>query len=442
MTSDQRHCAESTALSESGRQKHGGPGRAEGFRIRATARRVRLLLFLFVVLLLLGRGSAQVKFQVVHAFGAPGDGVGLLDGVVIDAEGNLYGTNGQGGAYNLGDVFELSSDESGGWTETLLYSFGTSGESDGSSPGGPVTIGSGGVLYGATTGGGTHNMGTLYSLTQGSTGWAEAILHSFNLYQDGVDGFSSNLALDVKGNLFGRGGTFEFSPGPKGWTLTPTCTWRRICGFNELNGTALGPGDRLFAAGTGGKYNVGDVYAVVPTPNGWQVGDLYDFRATQGDGQIPGFGPLVADHTGNIYGVTMQGGTQVCGNGGCGTVYKLTRQANGTWKETILYNFGPPATGFSPIGGVILDKAGNLYGTTGYGGPCDCGVVYRLSHNQNDTWTYTVLHEFSNFDGALPYSALTFDSHGNLFGTTLGGGAYGVGVVFEISRASEVANEP
>jgi len=401
----------------------------------------RLRILIWIALLIPSHGTAQAQFQVVHSFGAPGDGVGLLDSVAVDAQGNLYGTNAQGGTYNLGTVFELSPDGDGNWTETILYSFGTSGPQDGNSPGGPVTIGSEGVLYGVTSAGGTHNFGTAYSLTAGPGGWSETILHNF--IRQEADGLLNNVVLDATGNLFGSAGRFELSPGSSGWTFSHTCNLVRVCAGNNYANTALGPGDRLFAAGNSdGKYHVGDVYAVVPTPNGWQVGDLYDFGAYPTDGQIPGFGPLVADRAGNIYGVTSQGGSHVCGEGGCGTIYRLSRQPNGTWQETILYNFQiiSAGTGFNPIGGVILDRVGNLYGTTGYGGPCGCGVVYRLSHNKNDTWTYTVLHTFMYTDGTLPYSALTFDSHGNLFGTTLGGGQYGVGVVFEISRATDGTN--
>jgi uncharacterized repeat protein (TIGR03803 family) len=394
--------------------------------------------FLGFVLIGLGQGNAQVQFQVVHAFGGPGDGFGIGDSIVVDAEGNLYGTAGIGGAYNLGTVFELSPGVDGNWTETILYDFGSSGPEDGKYPGGPVALGGGGVLYGATSEGGEHDRGLIYSLAPGPTAWGEAILHNFT-YADYVDGLANNLVLDAEGNLFGGAGTFELSPGPEGWTFSRTCDRIKVYTGNNYANTALAAGDRLAAAGnSGGKYRVGDVYAVVPTPNGWQAADLYDFRATGGDGQIPSFGPLVADSAGNIYGVTSQGGSDVCGNADCGTIYRLSRQADGTWQETILYNFANPSagTGFNPTAGVILDKAGNLYGTAYYGGnACGCGVVYRLSHHQDDTWTYTVLHKFIGFDGTSPFSALTFDSQGNLFGTTeFGGPVYNGGVVFEISR--------
>ena len=391
--------------------------------------------------LLLPRAAAQVQFQIAHAFGAGDDGEALWSGVVVDADGNLFGTAAGGGAYGLGMVYELSPGEAGAWAESVPYSFGASGANDGRYPYGPVTLGSGGILYGGTPEGGAHGKGVAYSLTPGVTGWTETILRSFS-FRDGVDGFSSNLALDAEGNLFGRGGTFELSPSAEGWVFTQTCTWLFVCAVAEEDGTALGPGDRLLAAGVDGKYRVGNVYAVVPTPNGWKAGDLYDFGGFPDDGQIPAFGPLVADSAGNIYGVTRQGGAYTCGNTGCGTIYKLTRQANGSWQEAILYNFRPPwtETGYNPTAGVILDKGGNLYGTTGYGGPCDCGVVYQLLHHQNDTWSYEALHTFTNTDGALPYSALTLDSHGNLFGTTVGGGPSGGGVVYELSPTNTGTN--
>jgi uncharacterized repeat protein (TIGR03803 family) len=179
---------------------------------------------------------------------------------------------------------------------------------------------------------------------------------------------------------------------------------------------------------------------VTPVPGGWKAETLFNFGGSQGDGQVPSNGPLVADALGNIYGTTFSGGSNVCGNGGCGTIYRLTQLPGKGWREAILYNFRPPSTGsgYNPTAGVIVDKAGNLYGTAAYGGAgSGCGVVYRLTHNSNNTWTYTVLHQFVNSDGALPYSSLIFGAHGNLFGTTVGGGPYGGGVVFEISRASD-----
>jgi uncharacterized repeat protein (TIGR03803 family) len=396
---------------------------------------------LFPVLSVAADIRAQANFQVLHSFGGPGDGAGLSSALAIDGEGNLYGTSGIGGTYNCGTancgtVFELSPGANGAWTETVLYNFGAAGKYDGTSPGGSVAIGSGGVLYGVTSAGGTHSYGVVYSLSPGSSGWTESILHSFARV-DGECCLLNNVVLDAKGNLYGGAATFELSPGASGWKFERTCNpIGTPCSGSHYDNTAISRGGTLFAPGIEGKNRVGNVYAVAPDGTDWRAEDLYDFGANPTDGQEPSFGPLVTDSAGNIYGATEYGGSNTCGEGGCGTIFKLSRQPNGGWQETILFNFQVPAagTGFYPIGGVILDKTGNLYGTAGYGGgPCGCGVVYKLEHNKNDTWTYVVLHTFMNTDGTLPYSSLTFDAHGNLYGTTLGGGTYGGGVVFEIT---------
>jgi uncharacterized repeat protein (TIGR03803 family) len=395
------------------------------------------LLTLLLALLSAPCAKSQTKFQIVHAFGAPGDVEALYSQVVLDQSGNIYGAGAGGGAYGQGAVFELSPDGSGAWIENILYNFGESGKADGSYPYGPVTLGIDGIIYGTTTEGGAFGYGSLYSLTLGSAGWKEAILHNFG-HTDPIAGPSSNLTQDATGNLYGEAGRFQLSKGKDGWVFRLICFQKSgngdVCSGNDYDGTTLGPKAHLFSAGLGGTHGVGNVYEAVPTPGGWDAMTLFNFGSSQYDGQVPAHGPLVADRFGNIYGATFAGGLNNCGNGNCGTIYKLARQPDGQWKETILFNFGSGSTGFNPIGGVILDKAGNLYGTTGYGGgACGCGVAYRLSPNQNGTWTYAVLHAFDGFDGALPYSSLTMDSKGNLYGTTVGSGPYGGGVVFEIT---------
>jgi uncharacterized repeat protein (TIGR03803 family) len=380
--------------------------------------------------------SAQVQFQIVHAFGATGDVNAIYSQVTLDRKGNLYGTGAGGAAYNSGAVFELSRKADGSWNEAVLHSFGAPG--DGAYPYGPVTLGADGVLYGATSGGGTNRQGVIYSLTPAPAGWSESVLHRL-VPADQVSSPSGNIVRDAAGNLYGEGGIFELSASAGGWAFTLICERRDICSAGIYDDTALAPGVRLFSSGDGGEYRLGNVYINMPVPGAWKTQTLYSFGGTKYDGQIPSHGPLVADATGSIYGTTFQGGSYTCGNAGCGTIYKLTWQAGKGWQETILYNFHPPSagTGYGPTAGVIMDEAGNLYGTAAYGGPCDCGVVYRLLHKADDSWTYEVLHTFINGDGALPYSALTLGSHGNLFGTTVGGGPYGGGVVYELSPLTD-----
>lgn len=382
---------------------------------------------------------AGPNFRVIHAFGQPGDGQGPTASVVFDTIGNIYGTTVGAGAYNAGVVYELIPGAGGQWNEVILYAFGQSA-TDGSAPQGEVLVTKGGPVYGKASGGGSFGRGTLFELQNSAHGWIETILHEFDI--NDLSGRGANVVQDASGNLYsGAGGTAEFVPGASAWTDIPICLTGGCVGttissrISRTNrGTIYG------ASGGGGPYLVGTVYEVVPTGNGWQEHDLYDFGAFPQDGQIPSEGPLAVDEQGNLYGITGQGGDHECVDVGCGTVYKLTRNtgsnADGPWKETILYNFKRiPAMGIQPSGNLVRDKGGNLYGVMGAGGAaCGCGTVYRLSPTQTGEWNYQVIHTFVGTDGILPNANLTFGADGNLYGTTLGGGPYGGGVVFEISR--------
>jgi len=166
---------------------------------------------------------------------------------------------------------------------------------------------------------------------------------------------------------------------------------------------------------------------------------LYTF-GTLPDGSVPSAGPgLVLDSLGNLYGTTIEGGSGPgCGtNSGCGTVFKLTHNPDGSWTESILFTFlGDSATGAFP-GGLTFDAAGNLYGTTGTGGPCDdlgCGTVFKLTPNPDGTWTHTVLFDFPGLtDGTFPTYGLTFDSAGNIYGSTSEGGTQNCGTIYQLS---------
>jgi uncharacterized protein YceK len=171
---------------------------------------------------------------------------------------------------------------------------------------------------------------------------------------------------------------------------------------------------------------------------GWQENIIYSFQGGS-DGAYP-FAPLVIDHLGNLYGTTYAGGGDGCVVAGCGTVFELQRSGDG-WTETVLYRFSNVTDGANPSVGLILDREGNLYGTTYYGGNqvCNqegpgCGTVFELIRPQSATrsaWTEVVLHSFDETDGAYPEASLTFDSAGNLYGNTLAGGN-GMGVIFEL----------
>jgi uncharacterized repeat protein (TIGR03803 family) len=166
----------------------------------------------------------------------------------------------------------------------------------------------------------------------------------------------------------------------------------------------------------------GTVYKLHPlSGGGWKETILHSFGAPK-DGSYPD-SPVVIDAAGNLYGAT--------GGYNAGTVYELSPQSDGHWKETILHRFHAGSGGNYP-GGVIIDAKGNLYGGTGYGGgQCSCGVIYKLSPQSNGEWKYTVLHQFNGYDGTGGGPTI-FDEKGNLYGTG-GGGAYNLGVVFEFT---------
>ncbi len=203
----------------------------------------------------------------------------------------------------------------------------------------------------------------------------------------------------------------------------------------------LGP---LVADAQGNLYgataNAGLVCGTVFDLNrGISVSILWNFQSGASDGCQPN-GGMVVDAAGNIYGTTYAGGVY-----GLGTVFELSPNGSGGWAEKILWNFGGfPQDGLNPIVGLTLDSAGNLYGTTPSGGGSGgCGIVFELSPNPDGSWAETVLHSFgcSGKDGSSPMASVTLDSIGNLYGTTLAGGGTtnctgGCGTVFELHKSS------
>jgi len=157
---------------------------------------------------------------------------------------------------------------------------------------------------------------------------------------------------------------------------------------------------------------------------------LHSFDNNGTDGYTPGNGALIMDGSGSLYGTTEVGGSTRWG-----TVFRLTPGTDGHWKETILHGFKNGPSGGYPSGGVVMDKAGNLYGTASDGGDptCGCGVIYKVSPGPTGKWKYTVLHTFYGYDGAIPVGNLVLDKAGNLYGGTVLGGTTGNGVIFELT---------
>lgn len=392
-----------------------------------------------LTLLLAPAGLAAPTYKVLDAFTGGADGGGVFGSVVMDERGNLYGTTSGGGAHNSGTVFELSPSSGGHWTETVLHSFCTQhGCQDGSLPIAGLALDPAGNLYGASE-------EAIFELSPGSGGWSFDVLYG--------GGSGSNLLLDEAGNLYGpfgrssgHGGAISELVRSSGWTLKTLysfCPKTPCVDGDSPNAVAWDASGNLFGTTQlGGKGISGDwgtVFELSHTAkDGWEHLRLHSFQAFQGDGEVP-YAGLVLDSAGNQYGTTSSGGKYTCYNAGCGTVFKLARDSEGHWKETILHNFKRDKNGLGPGAGLVSDKAGNLYGITAGGGlfnecAIGCGVVFKLSPSSGGTWNYSILHRFTGKDGANPAAALILDNQGNLYGTTTQGGAGGAGVVFEITQ--------
>jgi uncharacterized repeat protein (TIGR03803 family) len=351
----------------------------------------------FAVIAILGTTTAAQETVLLNFDGT--DGASPYGGLISDAKGNLYGTA-LGGSSGLGVVFELSPG-TGGWTETVLYNFG-SVSGDGAYPLATLVFDAKRNLYGTTKSGGSHNDGTVFELTPKSGGgWTEKILYSFGATAaDGTNPGSCTLIFDGKGNLYGTtntGGTNGGSPG---------------------DGTVF---ELILQAGGGFSEKV-----------------LYNFGASDVDGKNPAAG-LTFDAFGNLYGTTFAGGAK-----GYGTVFELSPKSGGGWKEKVLHSFDVNHTdGANPAAGVVFDTQGNLYGTTEIGGSFGdqngLGAVYELSPSAEGIWIEQVLHSFTggltNGDGDYPTGGLILDTAGNLYGTTSAGGVPNYGIVFELTRA-------
>jgi len=356
---------------------------------------IRISLAALVVLLTLTTLTAHAQYaeSVLYNFDANGNDEAFPWGnLVSDASGNLYGATEQGGAAGYGSIFEASP-TSTGWNVTELYSFTLL--NDGGFPKSGVITDAAGNLYGTTYGGGSANYGTAWELSPSSGGtWTLTTLHTFLGSPDAGHSLSG-LVFDKSGNLYG-------------------------------------------AAPQGGVEGGGAIFELTPSSGGWTEQVIYSFTAGA-DGASPS-SSLVIDAAGNLYGTAQSAGNNsapLCVKlRGCGTVFRLSPGI--AWKFTTLLEFNGTRGAF-PYAGVILDAAGNLYGTTFEGGSCNrnsygCGTVFELTPTPRGPWKQTVLHVFKGFsDGEEPFTNLTFDSTGNLFGTSFGGSSLSRGAVFELN---------
>ena len=283
-------------------------------------------------------------------------------------------------AGGCGTVFELAPPTTTcrntlcSWIHNILYTF--TGGNDGGYPGyGYLVFDQAGNIYGETGAFGPNGQGTVYQLTSSGGSWTESVLYSFS---GGADGESpqGGVIFDPVGNLYGT-------------TVDG--------GFDE-NGT---------------------VFQLSPTGADWTQSTLYTFGGGS-DGQNP-VGGVIFDQSGNLYGTTQAGG---------GTVYQLS-PSNGAWALSTLQSLSGSQ---GPTASLTMDASGNLYGTATEDGSHGYGVVFKLSPNPDGSWTYTDLHDFAGGgDGMYPTGNVILDSNGNLYSTTVDGGAHGYGTVWELT---------
>ena len=383
--------------------------------------------------------TAASTTKVIYAFAGGNDGEYLDTDLVIDSAGNLYGSTVQGGKSSSGTVFQLSP-SGAGWTHTVLYSF--TGGADGGEPYKGVTLDPHGNIYGtAVTGGGGScegGCGVVFKLTRNADGsWTQTVIHQFT---GGSDGFGpgSGLTFDQHGNLYGMtptGGTYGFGtvyqlqPQTNGtWNLNVIHTFT---GGNDGSSASAGrllldrAGNLYGVTTVGGANGNGVAFEITHANGSWTLIPLYAFK-DQPDGAFP-YGGLIFDKAGNLYGTTYYAGVH-----DVGTVYKLTH-TNGAWKETVLYSFRGNTDGSSPISTLVSDAAGNLYGTTSDGGTgCACGVIFKLAQNPNGTWTESVPYRFPGAPSAgFAYNGMVADAAGNFYGATTHGGSANDGTVYK-----------
>jgi uncharacterized repeat protein (TIGR03803 family) len=411
------------------------------------------LMIVIATLVLAPAAGAANKYRTLHKFTMRGrgaaHGVQPSSGVILDDAGNLYGTTVYGGRLTCashrgcGVVFKLTRNPDGGWSEKVLYKF--LGGSDGSGPSNLIFDATGnlyGTLYQSSPG---QTSGGVFRLAPKPDGsWTESVLYAFTGGADGAypsglifDGMGSLYGTTAGGGVYGYGTAFELTPKPDGsWTETV------LYSFTDCAEGCVPRGGLIFdSAGTlygttpeGGADDHGSVFRLTPNPDGsWTENVLYSFTSHE-DGDRPS-GQLIFDAAGNLYSTTVYGG----GDKQQGTVFKLSPNPDGSWTESVLYSFTGGADGYQPSAPLMFDAAGNLYGTTPWGGnlsSCNgngCGTVFKLTPDPDGNWKEKVVHQFTFHPGGIPLGGVVSDAAGNLYGTTTNGVPPIRGTVFEIT---------
>ena len=400
-----------------------------------------------LVLTLAGTTLVAAQDQVLYNFGSiTGDLTTPTGNLVLDQSGNTYGVALDGGS-GAGGIFELSPSSSGTWTEQIIYK--ASKTTDGLGPNDSLTIDGNGNLYATTFNGGssTCSCGQVFELSPTSSGWTKTVLHTFNNGYTG--GFpASGVIFDAAGNLYGTttsggisntGVVYELSPSASGWTIKTLYSFTTPVQGNQPRGNLLlDSAGRLYGTTPSGgittcsEFGCGTVFQLSPPTTGtaWTYRRIFAFNFT--DGVLPSTDSLVMDTAGNLYGTTANGGGR-----NNGEVYELSPVSSGVWREKVIYAFTGGADGGYPAAGLTFDASGNLWGTTEFSNRTGDGTVYELTPGTGGQWGFSTVYSFTGSpnDGQNPLGKVIFDSAGNLYGTTQKGGTQKKGVVYELPGA-------
>lgn len=402
---------------------------------RAAESVLAMLVFALTLSAVCGQRAIAQTYTVLYNFTGDADGAGPNAGLILDPAGHLYGTAAYGGSLNgcggvgCGVVFRVDMDGN----ESVLYSF--TGGTDGAAPRSSVIQDSAGNLYGTTQLGGQSNpecdqrgCGTVFKLDRADT---ESVLHSFT----GMDGANSVAALtrSLSGHLL-YGITFDGGNSNYGvvFAIDKEGKEKVLHSFSGVDDGGY-PYGGVTQDTAGNLYSTTAIYNGLTEANGsvFKLDDagletaLHDFRRRK-NGITPEAG-LILDAAGNLYGTTAFGGsyTGPCTGYGCGVVFKLGPDGS----YAVLHIFTGGLDGITPVGSLLRDSAGSLYGATIRGGAAGMGTIFKIDPQGNET----VLHNFAGQDGSGPTGSLAQDGEGNLYGTTGAGGTSGSGVVFMLT---------
>jgi uncharacterized repeat protein (TIGR03803 family) len=417
---------------------------------RVAVARLAIAILSALTVVLAQPAQAQ-SFKVIYIFTGGQDGANPYAGLTMDRAGNLYGTAQFGGkgfdGKGFGTVFKLTRKGSG-WVLSPLYGF--RGGIDGATPSARVIFGPDGSLYGTTTNGGNSGCqpyglgcGTVFNLKPPVTAcktalcpWTETVLYRFTGGSDGALPQNGDLLIDQSGIIYGttlKGGSdnlgviFSLTPSQGAWTYTVLYSFTGgNDGANPYSGVIRGNAGNLYGtASGGGSYGWGMVYELTPSGSGWQEKTLYSFSGTQQGGWgIYPVGGLIFDGAGNLYGTTES--SMAYGPGG--TAFELTF-SNGSWTVTHYLDLGGSSSDAEGrFDRLAMDAAGNLYGTyipSQYSLP---GEVFKVLPD----WTLNGLYAWTQ--GGLPFGGVVLDPSGNVYGTTwLTNEQGGYGTVYEIT---------